>query len=159
MKFPQVTAIVFIAFNFSFDASAQDALKPEAAKIEGVIDLKFDDLKFEMAKDAKFERKMLVDKIERLNGAKVKFTGGQIFPASVYQREGIKWFVLVSDTKKCGLPPDPLCELIRVEMVGEATAAFTTKPITVEGQFEIREWGIVNGRPMAVYHIKATTAK
>jgi hypothetical protein len=122
-------------------------------------ELTFDDLKFEIGKHAKFERKMLTPKIESYAGKQIKISG-YILPASVFQREGIKKFVLLhQDFELCKDPWPSTAQQIWVEMEGEATASFTTKRITVEGEFSIKEMHIVDGRSMAIYHLKATSAK
>lgn len=122
-------------------------------------EITFDDLKFEIAKGAKFERKLLSQKIESLNGKTVRLNG-QILPASVYQRDGIKKFVFVySEWRHCVSPLPSLVDSVRVEMADDKSISFSTKPITIEGKFEIREWAIIDGRPRVVYHISATSVK
>ncbi len=150
---------LLVTLLFFTSANAQDAAKPEASKPDGVIDLKFDDLKFEIAKGAKFERKMLGEKIEALNGKQVRISGF-INPVSVFKQEGIKTLIVTREKIDVNRgPTTPIYEAIRVQMEGDATTKFTTKQIVVEGEFEIREWANIDGRPMAVYHIKATSAK
>jgi hypothetical protein len=143
----------------------QTNVKPEpprragAKNASGVLDLTFDDLKFDIEKGAKFDRKMLPQKIEDYKGKKITIRG-YILPSSVFQREGIKVFILVRDDKECCFGPmAAIYDCMRIEMEGNAIATFTTRPITVEGEFDIREWAVIDGRPMAIYHMKATSAK
>lgn len=102
---------------------------------------------------------MLPQKIEDYKGKKITIRG-YILPSSVFQREGIKVFILVRDDKECCFGPmAAIYDCMRIEMEGNAIATFTTRPITVEGEFDIREWAVIDGRPMAIYHMKATSAK
>lgn len=125
----------------------------------GVLDLTFDDFKFDIEKGAKFDREMLPKKIEDLKGKKISIRG-YILPDSVFQREGIKIFVLVRDDKECCFGPmAAIYDCMRIEMVGDAVASFTTRPIAVEGEFEIKEWAVIDGVPRAIFHLKAKSAK
>lgn len=117
-------------------------------------EITFDDLKFEIAKDAKFDRKMLGDKIEALAGKQVKING-YILPTSVFMREGIKIFILQYKDLSVNDPPPKIHQVIRIEMEGDKTTKFTVQPISVEGEFSIKEWAVIDGRPSAVYHLKA----
>jgi hypothetical protein len=133
--------------------------RPGAKNASGVLDITFDDLKFDIEKGGKFERSMLPQKIEDLKGKKLTLRG-YILPASVFQREGFKSFTLVRDDKECCFGPmAAIYDCARIEMVGDASANFTTRPITVEGEFKIEEWLIIDGRPMAIFHVLAKSAK
>lgn len=133
--------------------SAPTSLKP--ASTEQALEITFDDLQFEIAKDAKFDRKMLGEKIEALAGKQVKITG-YILPTSVYMREGIKTLILqAKDYDHDRAPLLEIYEAIRVEMEEGKTTSFTSQPISVEGEFSIKEWAVINGRPMAIYHLRA----
>lgn len=125
----------------------------------GILDLTFDDLKFDIEKGAKFNREMLPQKIEDYKGKKL-IIRGYILPTSVFQREGIKQFILVRDDKECCFGPmAAIYDCMRIELVGDAAASFTTRPITVEGEFDIKEWAVINGVPSAIFHLKAKSAK
>jgi hypothetical protein len=50
-------------------------------------------------------------------------------------------------------------DCMRIELVGDAVASFTTRPIKVEGEFEIKEWAVIDGVPKAIFHLKAKSAK
>lgn len=165
MRFSAPASILVIASTCHSLALAQDKtdeakasqVAAEPTKKDGVTEITFDDLKFDIAKDAKFERKMLGEKIEALAGKQVKVTG-YIWPTSVFMREGIKTFVLVyKDLEHCVDPFPTMHQVIRVEMEGDKTTSFTIQPIAIEGEFSIKEWAVINGRPAVVYHIKATS--
>src|SRR5436190_7050420 len=76
----------------AIDAKAAAARRAGTKNASGVLDLTFDDLKFDIEKGGKFERKMLTDKIEDFKGKKITIRG-YILPASIYQQEGIKQFI------------------------------------------------------------------
>lgn len=125
----------------------------------GILDLTFDDLKFDIEKGAKFDREVLPKKIEDYKGKKITIRG-YILPDSVYQREGIKVFILVRDDKECCFGPmAAIYDCMRIEMIGDAAASFTTRPIAVEGEFDIKEWAVIDGVPRAIFHLKAKSAK
>ncbi len=141
------------------DRKVEPARRPGAKNASGILDITFDDLKFDIEKGAKFDRKLVTKKIEDLKGKKLTIKG-YILPTSIFQQEGIKVFVLVRDDKECCFGPmAAIYDCMRVELEGDAVASFTTRPITVEGEFDIREWAVIDGRPMAIFHMKAKSAK
>lgn len=141
------------------DRKVEPPRRPGSKNASGILDITFDDLKFDIEKGGKFERTMLTPKIEDLKGKKLTIRG-YILPASVFQREGIKAFTLVRDDKECCFGPmAAIYDCIRIELVGDAITSFTTRPITVEGEFDVKEALFIEGRPMAIYQIKAKSAK
>lgn len=117
-------------------------------------ELTFDDIKFEMTKDEPFERKMIGEEIEKLAGRKVRIHG-YILPS--FQQEGLTQFVLVRDNMECCFGPGAaLFDCIVVNMAEGQTANFTTRPVAVEGTFQIEvlEDPIdPEARPLAVYQL------
>ncbi|MCO6047221.1 hypothetical protein NG895_25255 [Aeoliella sp. ICT_H6.2] len=108
-----------------------------AAKPARIVDKTFDDIKFDIEPDAPYEREMLTDEIEELVGQRIRIRG-YIYPT--LQRDGLKAFVLVRDNQECCFGPGAaLYDCIRVEMVPGNTASFSTKPVSVEGEFLIDE--------------------
>ena len=98
-------------------------------------EINFDDLKFDIEKDAPFDKSMWTDRLKKINGKKVKLRG-YMLPASVYQETGIKQFVLVRDNQECCFGPGAaLYDCVWVEMTGDADAEFSVRPVTVEGKF------------------------
>jgi hypothetical protein len=103
-------------------------------------DITFDDIKFDIEPDGKFERSMLTEKIEALHKQPIKIRGF-ILPSSVMQQRNIQRFVLVRDNQECCFGPGAaLYDCIIVEMQGDARAQFTTRPVTVSGKFQIKEF-------------------
>lgn len=120
--------------------------------------ISFDDIKFEMDKDAKFERSMLTPAIEKLNGTKIRVRGW-IYPS--YRQEGITNFILVRDNMECCFGPGAaLYDCIAVDLEPGKSIEYTSQMIAVEGVFEIKEWiNEIDGRHMAIYHLTAEKVK
>ena len=120
-------------------------------------DLGFDDIKFEMKKGAAFERRMLTEKIERLDGERVRIRG-YILPS--FQQTGITQFVLVRDNLQCCFGPGAaLYDCILVEMVAGKSTSFTVRPVAVEGVFRIKPLIGPDGKHLAVYYLDGWTVK
>ncbi len=112
-----------------------DQSSSAASKAKGEIN--FDDLQFEIEKDAAFTAKMLNDDVKSLNGKKVKLRG-YILPATLFKETNIDQFVLVRDNQECCFGPGAaLFDCVIVEMVPGQTTDFVTRPVTVEGKFTI----------------------
>jgi hypothetical protein len=98
-------------------------------------DISFDDLKFDIEKDAAFDEKKLTDTLRFLNGRKVKLSG-YILPSTLFKETDISEFVLVRDNQECCFGPGAaLFDCVMIEMVAGKTADFVTRPVTVEGKF------------------------
>jgi len=100
-------------------------------------DINFDDLAFDIEKDAKFKPGLLTDEIKKLDGVKVKLRG-YILPSTLFKETNIDQFVLVRDNQECCFGPGAaLFDCVIVEMVPGKTTDFVTRPVTVEGKFKI----------------------
>jgi hypothetical protein len=130
----------------------------DAAPAGKVKDLSFDDLKFEMEKEAPFVRTLLTPKIEQLAGTKIRIRG---FILPTFQQSGITRFVLVRDNMQCCFGPGAaLYDCIVVEMAAGQTTDFSTRPVTVEGTFSIRELRSPDKkRHLAIYHLVGDSVK
>ena len=118
--------------------TAEDRSSRSTAKSRG--DLTFDDIKFDIEKGGKFERKMLTKDIEDLHKKIIRIRG-YILPASVFKQSGIEEFVLVRDNMECCFGPGAaLYDCIIVQMEKGKTANFTTRPVAVRGKFEVQEF-------------------
>lgn len=120
-------------------------------------EITFDDLKFDIEKDGKFEREMLTEEIEKLHDQTVRLRGF-ILPASVMQLRNIKKFVLVRDNQECCFGPGAaLYDAVIVQMTGDATVEFTTRPVAVKGKFKIKEYKYPGDEGhYAIYEMQAT---
>jgi hypothetical protein len=113
----------------------------------------FDDLKFDIEKDAPFERSMLPKKIEEYAGQRVSIRGF-ILPTSF--ATGLTSFVLVRDNMECCFGPGAaLYDCIVIEMAEGKTTDYSIRPVTVEGKFSIDEFIGPNRRHLAIYKIVA----
>jgi hypothetical protein len=122
-----------------------------------VRDLVFDDVKFEMKKGEPFQRTMLSEKIERLDGERIRIRG-YILPS--FQQSGITQFVLVRDNLQCCFGPGAaLYDCILVEMVQGKSTSYTVRPVAVEGVFQIKPLIGPDGKHLAVYHLDGWTVK
>jgi len=100
-------------------------------------EINFDDLQFDIEKDQAFEKSMLNDRVKGLEGRNVKLRG-YILPSTLYKETDIEQFVLVRDNQECCFGPGAaLFDCVVIEMVPGNTTDFTTRPVTVEGTFEL----------------------
>lgn len=128
------------------------------AHAEPPRNISFDKVKFEMEKGTPFDRKkMLTPEIENLVGKKIRIRGW-ILPGG--QATGLTDFVLVRDNQECCFGPMAAlydCMIVKMEE-GKATD-FTTRPITIDGVFDVREEKFPDGTWMAIYHLTAESVK
>lgn len=97
----------------------------------------FDDVKFDIEPDAKFERDMLTDDIESLRGQRI-LVRGYITPLSVMSNRDLTDFVLVRDNQECCFGPGAaIYDCIKIELARGQLTDFTVFPIAVEGTFRI----------------------
>jgi hypothetical protein len=107
----------------------------ESSRAKG--DINFDDLQFEIEKDAAFTAGMLTNDVKKLNGLKVKLRG-YILPSTLFKETNIEEFVLVRDNQECCFGPGAaLFDCVIVKMAPGKTTDFVTRPVTVEGKFKI----------------------
>jgi hypothetical protein len=132
----------------------EQAAKPQPARI---ADKTFDDIKFDIEPDAPFDRQMLTEDIEALAGKRIRIRGWML---PTFQRSGITQFVLVRDNQECCFGPGAaLYDCIVVDMVGDASADFSTQAIAVEGKFSIDELVGPDGKHLAIYHLDGERAE
>ena len=112
----------------------------------------FDDIKFQMEKGDKFSRKMLTEDINDLVGQRVSIKG-YIRPNN--KNKGLKKFVFVRDDKECCFGPGAaLYDCVLVTLAKGKESDFTVRPITVEGEFYLKEFNGPDRRVWAVYRMK-----
>jgi hypothetical protein len=105
-----------------------------------------------------FEREMLTDSIEKLGGTRVRIRGF-ILPGAL---EEFSNFVLVHDNQECCFGPgaaiyDSIMVDVKNASGSEAkTVKFTTRPITVEGVFEVKELVGPDKKHWSIYRLTAT---
>lgn len=126
----------------------------------GVLDIVFDDLEFDLEADGDFEREMLTDEIEALDG-KTIILRGFILDASIFERTGIKKFVLVRDNQECCFGPTAkVFHNVWVDLDEGKTTKFSFRPVEIKGKFSIRPWHHPDdGKCYSVYHLQAESVK
>lgn len=136
--------------------SVEDRRKGDASD-KKPRELTFDDIKFEMERNAEYESKLLTEEIEKLDAKRIKIRG-YMLPS--YQQDGITQFVLVRDNMECCFGPGAmLYDCLIVDMNEDKTASFTTRPVTVEGVFTIEELRDEDDFVLAIYHLQAVEVK
>jgi hypothetical protein len=123
----------------------------------GVLDITFDDIKFAMEKHESFERALLTERIEQLQGRDVKIRG-YILPS--FRQHGITQFVLVRDNMECCFGPGAaLYDCILVHMAKGTSISYTVRPVVVEGRFAIEELTGPDGEHLAIYRLSGRAVK
>ena len=115
----------------------------------------FDDVKFEIEKNEDFSRQILTDKINNFEGKRIKIRG-YIRPS--FKQTGIEKFILVRHNQECCFGPGAMiydCMIVGMKK-GTATE-FTTRPITVEGDFYLKEFEGPDGKLWAIYRLRNAT--
>jgi hypothetical protein len=117
-----------------------------------LLDLTFDDIKFEMEKSEPFQRSMLTDKIEGYAGRTIRIRG-YMLPSFV--KDGITKFVLVRDNMECCFGPGAaLYDCVIVQLQPGKATSYSVRPIAVTGIFSISEWRDFDGAIRAIYHLE-----
>ena len=112
-------------------------IKKSSAAARAKGEITFDDLKFEIEKDAPFDDKMLDKDVKSLDGIKVKLSG-YILPSTLFRETNIDQFVLVRDNQECCFGPGAaLFDCVIIEMNPGKTTDFVTRPVTVHGKLKI----------------------
>lgn len=124
-----------------------------------VEEITFDDVKLQLEKDEPFDEEKLTDRVKELDKKPVRIRGW-ILPASVFEQTGIRSFVLVRDNMECCFGPGAaLHDCIVVEMDEGKSADFTTRPVTVEGVFRVKEYKFPDGKHYAIYHLQGRSVR
>jgi hypothetical protein len=117
----------------------------------------FNDIKLDLKKDDPWKPSLLTEGVKKLDGKQVRIRGYILPP---FQQSGIKQFVLMRDNQECCFGPGSvLHDRILVEMVGDATADYTVRAVTISGQFAVREEIGPDGETMAIYHLDCKEVK
>ncbi len=128
--------------------------EPPAAR---TLEKTFDDLQFDIAPDAPFDRSLLTNDIESLFGKRIRIRG-YILPT--FQRTGIRQFVLVRDNLECCFGPGAaLFDCIVVDMVPGESTNFSVRPVAVEGTLTLEELIGPEGNHLAIFHLAGEQVK
>ena len=122
-----------------------------------VKEVTFDEIALDLKKGDPYDSSLLTDKVKKLDGKTIRLRG-YILPS--FQQTGIKQFILVRDNMECCFGPGALLhDCVVVEMVGSATTSYTVRPVSVEGNFTIRELKGPDGNYLAIYHLDGKQVK
>lgn len=120
--------------------------------VEGVKDLNFDHLKFDIQPDEAFQIRQLTAQLIKLRGHRIRIRG-YIKPA--FKPNNITKFVLVRDNQECCFGPGAAlydCMIVSLKP-GNATD-FSTRPITVEGTFQLKPFRGEDKKIWAIFQLK-----
>ena len=127
--------------------------------LERLLDKTFDDIKFDIEPDAPFDRSMLTEQINGLDGQRMRIRG-YILPSA---QKRLQEFVLVRDNQECCFGPGAaLYDCILVEMNPGQSADYSVRPVAVEGRFRVEEFeNPLNpeGPPLAIYRLAGETVR
>jgi hypothetical protein len=124
---------------------------PEPAGSGPLVDITFNDVKFEIEKGGDFEMSMLTDKIKQLQGKRIRVRG---FMLSSFQNHGLKSFVLLQNVNcPFGGPEAYVYHNMMVDLEGGQTTSYTLSPVTVEGVLSIRAFP-PEGKEISIFHIR-----
>jgi hypothetical protein len=158
MLIPVVGALLFqVAFS-SLPAIGADAEPARPKAVPGAVkEVTFDEIKLGLMKGDPYTPAALTEKVKNLDGKNIRIRG-YILPS--FQQNDIKQFILVRDNMECCFGPGALLhDCIVVEMLPPATTSFTVRPVSVEGNFTIREFKGPDGTYLAIYHLDGTQVK
>lgn len=115
-------------------------------------DLSFDDLTFEMEADEAFDRNMLTDKIVGYHKSTIRLRG---FIRPTMRQDNISKFIFVRDNKECCFGPGAaLYDCVLVQLEEGLTTEYTVRPITIRGEFYLREYEGPDGKVWAIYRLR-----
>lgn len=112
-------------------------------------DITFDDIKLDIEKGAPFTPDLLPQRVRSLEKSRVRIRG-YILPS--FQQTGLTQFVLVRDNMECCFGPGAaLHDCVVVRMQPGRTAAFSIRPVAVQGTFRLEELRGPDGKHLAIY--------
>lgn len=122
------------------------------AQEEKLNDLSFDDLTFEMEADEPFDRNMLTDEIVGYHKTTVRLRG---FIRPTMRQDNISKFIFVRDNKECCFGPGAaLYDCVLVQLEKGLTTEYTVRPITIRGEFYLKEYEGPDGKVWAIYRLR-----
>lgn len=117
-----------------------------------VLDLTFDDIKFDMEVGEEFQKSMLTPEIKDLNKREIRIRG---FIKPSFKQTGLTKFVLVRDNQTCCFGPTAaLYDCVLVELASGKETEFTIRPIAIRGTFYFKSYKGPDGNIWAIYRMK-----
>ena len=139
--------------------SSDGEIPPIIYRDDGTAEISFDALAIPIEIDQDYEERMMRDELRKLEGKRIVIRG-YILPASVYQDRNIKQFVLIRDNQQCCFGPGAkIYHNMQIDMAEGTTADFTTRPVTLKGEFHIRPWHAPDGKCYSIYHATADSVR
>lgn len=143
------------------DAARETAIRepvrdePEAGEDPNqILDLSFDDLKFDIEKGGEFKESMLTAELKKLDGRQVRIRG---FMRPGFKQSGIKAFVLVRDNQECCFGPGAaLYDCVMIKMAEGQAIDFTVRPISVVGKMQLKKYIGKDGKVWAIFRMSET---
>ncbi len=123
----------------------------------GLYDLTFDDVKFDLEPDEPFTADKLTDAIRQIDGQRIKIRG-YIRPS--FSQRGLKSFVFVRDNKECCFGPNAaIYDCMLVKLKKETTTDYTVRPVVIEGTFYLKPYQGPDGNTWAIYRMRNASVK
>ncbi|HEY2838867.1 MAG TPA: hypothetical protein VGJ26_06950 [Pirellulales bacterium] len=117
----------------------------------------FDKIKFEMKSNVDYKPELLTPEVKALDGQNVRIRGF-MFPS--FKPTGLTEWVLVRDNLQCCFGGNAiLYDCIIVDMKPGKSTDYTTRPVAVEGKFNIRDWFDLDGVRRAIYHLDGESVR
>ena len=144
-----VSSLLLAALFVFISAQVNSAYAQGEQKLN---DLSFDDLTFEMEKEERFDRSMLTDEIVGYHKTTVRLRG---FIRPTMRQDNISKFIFVRDNKECCFGPGAaLYDCVLVQLEEGLTTEYTVRPITIKGEFYLREYEGPDGKVWAIYRLR-----
>ncbi len=125
--------------------------------IEGVLELTFDHLKFNIQAEQAFEVRQLTLDLLKLRGRTIKIRG---FVRPSFKEKNITRFVFVRDNQECCFGPGALLyDCMLVNMAESHAVNYSTRPITLEGRFELKPFRGPDKRVWAIFELNDAVLK
>lgn len=125
--------------------------------IEGVLELTFDHLKFNIQAEQAFEVRQLTLDLLKLRGRTIKIRG---FVRPSFKEKNITRFVFVRDNQECCFGPGALLyDCMLVNMAESHVVNYSTRPITLEGRFELKPFRGPDKRVWAIFELNDAVLK
>ena len=116
-----------------------------------VTKLTFDDLQTVTLGNSTIPGSRVTTRIQNLNGSRVSIRG-YFMAQSVFQAKGIRKVILMRDHQEPALED---CDYLIVNLQGDATVDFITRPITVIGRFTVLSPPLSQNKSKLYYQIEA----
>lgn len=119
------------------------------------IAVDWDILEMPLGEDNKFEPWMVTSRVQQLAGKRIRIRG-LIYGGGLSQRGNIREFPLIREAGCQFGSGAPAWHVIMVELEGKLRTEYKTKPITLEGIFQVKPYNGADGKTWSVYFLRGT---